>query len=498
MSKEQLEITQDLDQSTMTWLQPSFIGTTDDSSVAVWHSETHMKDNLAYNNAFGWLRYQKGRWEPVEKHVVVEMVRAVHEQLVRNAAGARSINVEELKRLQSLLAQPKIAKVVELLKGLVHVDADLFDTSPELLNVLNGVVNLRTGELLPHSPSQLLTKQVQTSYFKDATHKDWEAALEAIPEQERDWMRLRFGQGITGYPTPDDVLPILIGYGENGKSTIVVAIDNALGDYSTTVNERVLLANPSDHPTELMTLRGVRLGFIEELPEGKRLPVKRLKDVLGVEVLQARHVHKDNVRWKATHSLIVTTNYLPVVEEVDRATWRRLKVVRFPYTFVNSGKPLGENERVGDPMLRQRLASSQDGQSEAVLRWLVQGAVDYFKNPNLLRTVPPRIEEETNAWRYEVDVIGKFIAEKLDFSESSNVMSTELFLAFNDHLMELELPLWSDQVFTKRFQNHELVRSNQVTKKRFSSRKGLSSPAGLQDLGPNQYMGWTGLKFKTT
>lgn len=49
-----------------------------------------------------------------------------------------------------------------------------------------------------------------------------------------------------------------------------------------------------------MSLRGVRLGFIEELPEGKVLPVKRLKDVLGTDRLMARLVHKDNVEWETT------------------------------------------------------------------------------------------------------------------------------------------------------------------------------------------------------
>ena len=36
------------------------------------------------------------------------------------------------------------------------------------------------------------------SYRPGFTHPDWEKALEAIPEAERDWLKVRIGQGITG------------------------------------------------------------------------------------------------------------------------------------------------------------------------------------------------------------------------------------------------------------------------------------------------------------
>ena len=91
----------------------------------------------------------------------------------------------------------------------------------------------------------------------------------ALPDIEvADWLQVRFGQSITGYPTPDDVMTFLNGGGENGKTTMVDAIRESLGyDYAVTLPDRVLLANTGDHPTELMTLRGARLAFMEELPE---------------------------------------------------------------------------------------------------------------------------------------------------------------------------------------------------------------------------------------
>ncbi len=128
-------------------------------------------------------------------------------------------------------------------------------------------------------------------------------ALAALPDAEvRVWLQIRFGQSITGYPTPDDVMTFLNGGGENGKTTMVDAIRESLGcDYAVTLPDRVLLANTGDHPTELMTLWGARLAFMEELPD-QHLNIKRLKDTHGTGRMSARYCGKDTVAWSPTHS----------------------------------------------------------------------------------------------------------------------------------------------------------------------------------------------------
>jgi putative DNA primase/helicase len=120
------------------------------------------------------------------------------------------------------------------------------------------------------------------------------------------------------------------GSGENGKTTFAGAVAAALGDYYTLVPDRVILGNPSDHPTELMTLRGARFALIEETPEARRLSVNRLKKVVGTPQITARLIRQDSVTFDAVHSLFLSTNYRPVIEEVDHGTWRRLAQLRFP------------------------------------------------------------------------------------------------------------------------------------------------------------------------
>ncbi len=139
---------------------------------------------------------------------------------------------------------------------------------------------------------------------------------------------------------------------------MVIAVQKAIGpDYCVTLPDRVLLANPGDHPTELMQLRGTRLAFMEELPD-QHLNIKRLKDTHGGTSMSARYCGKDSVEWEPTHSILVTTNHKPRIDEPDHAVWRRLAMLEFPFRYRKPHEAIENSmDRHGDPGLRQRMRS---------------------------------------------------------------------------------------------------------------------------------------------
>jgi putative DNA primase/helicase len=310
------------------------------------------------------------------------------------------------------------------------------------------------------------------------------------------------GQGLTGHPVPDDRLVVLKGSGSNGKTTILDGIREALGpNYAVALPDRVLLSRPGDHPTELMTLRGARLAFMEEFPEMGHLNVKRLKDLFGTSEMTGRYCGKDSVSWKATHTIFVTTNYLPRVDESDDGTWRRLVLLDFPYRYRKAKQT--EFDRVGDPNLRDRLRRGQDGQPEAVLAWLVEGARQWYQNGQVMPEDPRSVREATQAWRRTSDLLMSYMSDRLVFDEGSHVMSTELLADFNEWLKESGHREWSKQTFDARFTQHREVTDHRVTTKRLRPpQQGLSRPGHLRGATrratgefPKQYTGWLGVKF---
>jgi len=168
--------------------------------------------------------------------------------------------------------------VLDLARGIVERRVAELDADPDLLNTPAGIVDLRTGELAPHDPGQLMTKITRGSYRPGFRHPDWTAALAALPEAERGWLQVRIGQAVTGHPTPDGIMPVLQGSGENGKSLLTTdGAVRGLGDYASMASPKLFQSTKgSEHSIERADLRGRRLLVAEELTEGRAIDVTAL------------------------------------------------------------------------------------------------------------------------------------------------------------------------------------------------------------------------------
>ena len=233
---------------------------------------------------------------------------------------------------KSMCSASRIRTVVGLARGIVEHKVDELDADPDLLNTPSGVVDLMTGGVMPHDPEFLITKVTHGSYRPGFGHLDWMKALEALPEEERKWLQVVIGQAITGHPNPNDFMAVLQGSGENGKSAITTdGLVPALGDYASMASTKLFQSSSSEHSTERAELRGKRLVIAEELTEGKSININALKQIVGVGTITARFIRQDNITFQASHTLLATTNYIPIVNETDWGTWRRFALLRFPY-----------------------------------------------------------------------------------------------------------------------------------------------------------------------
>jgi hypothetical protein len=331
--------------------------TADDTFSDARMAETVADDVLAgefvWCKGLGWLQWTGQRWEPATDETVGESVRqyaldrfADVLARMRTATGQAS-NTNAIDGWQTMLSLGRQRGVLTLARGIVERRADQFDADPDVLNTPSGMVDLTTGEVSPHDPDALITK-ITWSYQPGRTHPDWIAALEALPPESRDWFQTRVGQGITGHTTPDGILPILQGSGENGKSLLTTdGLLPALGDYADVASGKLISATKgTEHSTEMADLRGKRFLIAEEMTEGRALDVTAIKRIQDVGMIKARYVHKDNMTFPASHSLFATTNYVPRVDETDHGTWRRLALLKFPYTFRKPGEPLSGRPRV--------------------------------------------------------------------------------------------------------------------------------------------------------
>lgn len=463
-----------------------------------------LEGRYRWASGLGWMRWDGSVWSECTDATVTEDIRlwalaGWQHALDRQRAEPNKDLRAAMEGWRGTLSASKLGNLLKLSKGILESAATDFDYDPDAINCRNGILDLRTGVLTPHDPDRLMTKITGCDYVPGATHPDWGKALEAVPDDVRDWFQLRMGQAITGHTPPDDVILILQGSGSNAKSTVVDAIAKAAGKrdgYHTSVADRALLGNASDnHPTELMDFMGARLAVLEETPEAKRLDVNRVKKLAGTEQITARKIRQDSVTFATTHSLVINTNFKPVVDETDHGTWRRLAMLCFPYTYRKPGEQCsGPNDRVADTDLRQRLRTDERV-TEAVLAWLVAGARRWYAADRVMPAPPMRVEADTLEWRRESDLVLSFIGDVLEFDYGSHIYARELHEVFNRYLEDKGHREWTDRTFAARFGTHEECTRNAVARKRIRARDGRSTlnPAAKV---PDPYYAWLGVRFQ--
>lgn len=449
-------------------------------SVSDWSTDIgqgrflHLRlSNFRYVVDLGWHAWDLRRWKALSDIEVRSVVQAFYAKKFGDAAEKYGQTTEKkwvelAEAYRKMMNTTRMAKIITAWASTagVLIPPSVLDNHPELLNTPSGVVNMRTGSVKPHDPMLYLTKITCGNYVPKFRHPDWQAALSALEPEVADYMQLRYGQAATGYTPESDDMMVLTGNGSNGKSlwTTDGAI-SALGDYAVLASPNLIShkgeGSGAAASPERAALRGQRFVVVEELPEGRSLNIAEIKRVVGTSQITARSLYKNDISFRASHTLFVTSNYIPSVAETDEGTWRRLCRVDFPLKYV-SGEPQSPHERQGDIGLKTRLRLSTDGQHDAIVTWLVEGAQRYLADPNLIMPSgrPPLIQIQVQEWRGMTDRILAYYNDRLSEGEHEDMVAkSDLYADFSAWIQASGHTRWSQETFFGRFLRHDTIRS---------------------------------------
>jgi len=433
----------------------------DDAHVAEAFAEL-IHGRFLYCRALGgWLTWDGTRWKRDQAEAVLERARRFVLDLVAELArtGADSKTIAKASTYRSKTRIEAIVGLARRIHG-IAAEADDFDRDHDLLVCTNGVVNLRTGDLLAHDPVRRLTKTTGIAFDPGARHPDVDAVLGVVDADVGEWLQRLFGYSATGHVS-EDVMVVLDGTGSNGKTTLLEAVKAALGAYASTAPPRLLMRSGSDeHPTLLADLHGRRLVTIEETAEGGSLRVETMKGLTGGSAIKARFMRADYFEFAPTHQLVVATNHRPAVNSTEHATWRRLRLVPFPHRYAKPAE-LRPGDRPVDRHLRARLRGAP--QRRAMLAWIVQGAQNWYTAG---LSEPAAIEAATDDWRRSEDVILRFAGTELVFGSDTSVTLVDLFRAYSRWCESEGRPPGSSKEFAKRFGDHDLIAEHAVERRK--------------------------------
>lgn len=431
-----------------------------DSRLAERVADDLLRDRYRYCSQLGgWHAFNGAIWAPCPHEEVVEQVRQYLRDMLADATekGADPVRLTQLARLQFRSRITSIAVLARGMEGILTDPLD-FEEDPWALCAGNGVVDLRTGQLHPHDPDLLMLRQTKVDYVPDATHPDWDRSLEAFADADTAaWAQVVLGTGAIGLPPTGDQAHFWLGRGANGKTTVVGAALHALGSYASVIASNLIGGTTPGHPTVKMELFRLRLAVVEELQEGHLLDEGRLKEITGSAAITAYRMHQDPVTFTPSHTLIVSSNHTPKVRGTDRGIWRRLLAVPFPKTFTGT---------LSDPALRHRVHTGR-AQQQAVLAWLVNGALAYHRDRMRLPKPSQAVEQRTQDWRARSDVLLRFFESRYTFDPKASAETGQVLADFNVYVEQVERGRhWAMTTFTDRLDNNDILRDRGVVRGR--------------------------------
>jgi putative DNA primase/helicase len=291
------------------------------------------------------------------------------------------------------------------------------DRDPFLLNVQNGTVDLRTGQLREHRREDLITKLAPVKYDSSARCPLWLKFLNRITDNSPalvTYLQRAVGYALTGDVT-EQVLFFLFGAGANGKSTFLSAVKSMLGDYGLQAVPELLMAkNNEAHPTERADLFGRRFVCTIEVEEGKRMAEALMKQLTGGDEMTARKMRQDFFQFEPTWKIFLAANHKPAIRGTDLACWRRIKLVPFTIT-------IPEKER--DKSLVTKLKAERSG----ILAWAVQGCLEWQREG---LGEPEEVRNATDQYRAEQDAVQGFLNEFCVVNPHFKVRLSELLDRF--------------------------------------------------------------------
>jgi putative DNA primase/helicase len=299
------------------------------------------------------------------------------------------------------------------------VVTERLDADPDLLACPNGTVDLRTGEFREARREDLITRLAGAPYDPNAPCPRWTQFLREIFGGDDDL--IAFVQRAAGYSLTGDVreqaLFILYGTGANGKTTFLEALRNVWGDYARTTPFATFESdNRDDKRADLASLRGVRFVSATEAEDGRRLAESRVKTITGGDRISCRHLYGHYFEYVPAFKVWMATNYKPAIRGTDHGIWRRIRLIPFTQQFVGN---------VADPNMLDTLR----GEASGILAWAVRGCLDWRAHQ---LGKPDAVDEATQAYRLEEDVLGQFLADCTTAGNGLSVQASELYAAYKD------------------------------------------------------------------
>lgn len=363
------------------------------------HEADVVKDNIK-----AWL--QKAESEQIPAEIDLDEMSSYANNLHQRAIGIFN-TPGTLRVLRQLRSYPKI-----------QVDLSEFDMKEDVIG-LPDAQTLETDTLTVRRSTRKDMLTMTTAVLPSTEyHPAWVEFLgNVLPDPD---LR-RFTQKCLGYTlvdgNPDKLVFFLKGPANTGKTTILEACVEALGDYGGPANAASLLSRQRDRPSpdKVQAMRK-RMVIMSEVGTTHTLSIDAVKQLTGNDSQTHRELYSNvYVNGRPKYTPYISTNQTPNIPNIDSAMMSRIVVL----PFQNRQKP-GRITPEKDVKNNKKILAS-------VLQWLIDGLEMYLKEGLSSTEWESVVKDEVSRFVEDASPFTQFFNENFKMDPDEEMLENEAY-----------------------------------------------------------------------
>lgn len=380
-----------------------------------------------------WYLYNGKYWEEDLSRKVKEYGKTIGKRIIASIPDANwDVRTDLQKWAKNTEQMSYVNRMLAAAESLMITHLHEFDSADNnhLFNCEDGIINLQTGDLMPHDPKYLITK-ISPVKFSKRTPTMWLAHLNRAFNYDQEllsWFQALLGYCLTGY-TWFQKYQFWQGPGGTGKSITQDTIFMLAGTYGgaldavSLMETKVRTAGAED---DIAATKGARIVFAPEVKKSHVLDEEVVKAITGGDVLRVKHMHGSKFNLRGNAKLIFIGNGRMQTGNND-AIQRRFMEIPFLHK-------LDEKEWIED---YDELMLRTEG--DAILGWLTEGArrvlqkeINLYNMPESVKRQITEAQEENKA----TDICEDFIDNCVTFLNDGRVTCHDVYQAFAKYARE--------------------------------------------------------------
>ena len=327
---------------------------------------------------------------------------------------------------------------------LVSKDFDDFNRNPYLVNVRNGLLDIRDMSFKEHTPSYLSTVQLNVEYNPQVDCPQFKKFLNEV----LDCKLIPLVQEIVGYllttNTASQKAFVFWGPARTGKSTLLWVVEYLLLGKKNVSNIPWQEIGDKFKTAELL---GKLANVFSDLPSKSIDDTGIFKVVTGEDYLMAEKKNKNPFKFKPFARLVFSCNELPR-NYVDRTEgfYRRLIIVPFSRQI--------EKSKI-DKALKYKFQREKEG----ILNWALEGLKRLYEN-NFEFSENELTDGVKKEYKRENNNVISFVEECCELDGLFSCSRIEIYEAYKEFCVEAGLKALSQIKFNKELEgNFNITRS---------------------------------------